>query len=94
MRKVSSKKRVSKMRVAARVSKMRVAARVPEHGHRYRVIARTVPGEEGSAVDAYRRGLADGMLLGTWMIDQVQQAQRPERLPAKKKRRALKRSSS
>ena len=85
MRKVSSKNRAGKMQVAARV---------PEHGHGYRVIARTVPGEEGSAVDAYRRGLADGMLLGTWMIDQVQQAQRPERRAAKKKRRAVKRSSS
>lgn len=81
MRKVSSKKRASKMRVAARV---------PEHGHGYRVLARPAPNEV-SALEAYRRGLADGMALGCMIIDQAQQQ---VRRGAKKARRAIKRPSS
>lgn len=77
MRKVSSKKRARKLAVMA-------------HGpDGFRVLARRDPSD--ATLEAYRRGLSDGLLLGALIVGQNGQQQRPERRVAKK-RRAVKRA--
>jgi hypothetical protein len=73
MRKVSSKKRARKLAVMA-------------HGHGgFRVLARRESSD--TTLEAYRRGLADGVLLGTWLVQQSRPEPRmkPARRVAKRR---------